>query len=58
MVARPVGLSVLRPDQPNRAFEILQKKLHEGFELLDKPFIFPINAKGPEVVLEARTPVG
>lgn len=26
MVARPVALSVLRPGQPNRAFEILQSK--------------------------------
>ncbi len=27
MVARPVALSVLRPGQPNRAFEVLQEKL-------------------------------
>lgn len=27
MVARPIGLSVLRPNQPNRAFEILEGKL-------------------------------
>jgi hypothetical protein len=27
MVARPVALSVLRPGQPNRAFEILRPKL-------------------------------
>lgn len=26
LVARPVGLSVLRPDQPNRAFEVLKRK--------------------------------
>lgn len=41
LVARPVGLSRLRPDQPNRAFEILKRKffcsggrrrLGEGFE--------------------------
>lgn len=27
MVARPIALSVLRPSQPNRAFEVLQPKL-------------------------------
>lgn len=30
MVARPVALSVLRPGQPNRAMEILEKKLWRG----------------------------
>ncbi len=28
LVARPIGLSVLRPDQPNMAFETLKKKLY------------------------------
>lgn len=28
LVARPVGLSVLRPDQENRAFEILKRKFY------------------------------
>lgn len=26
LVARPIGLSVVRPDQPNRAFEVLKRK--------------------------------
>lgn len=26
LVARPIGLSVLRPEQPNRAFDVLKKK--------------------------------
>lgn len=26
LVARPIGLSVLRPEQPNRSFEVLKKK--------------------------------
>ena len=26
LVARPIGLSVLRPAQPNRAFEMLKRK--------------------------------
>jgi len=28
LTARPIGLSVMRPDQPNRAFEILKQKLY------------------------------
>ena len=28
LVARPVGMSVLRPGQPNRAFAILESKLY------------------------------
>lgn len=27
LIARPVGLRVLRPDQPNRAFEVIQTKI-------------------------------
>jgi hypothetical protein len=58
IAARPIGLSVLRPDQPNRAFEILQEKLYQEGEGGHGPFIYPLKAKGPEVVLEAQTPVG
>lgn len=28
LVARPVGMSILRPDQPNRAFEVLEAKFY------------------------------
>ena len=28
LVARPIGLSTLRPDQPNRAFEVLKQKFY------------------------------
>ena len=28
MTARPIGLSVLRPDQPNRAMEVLERKFY------------------------------
>lgn len=28
LVARPVGMSILRPEQPNRAFEVLEKKFY------------------------------
>jgi hypothetical protein len=30
MVARPIGLFVLRPGQPNRALQILEKKFHRN----------------------------
>jgi hypothetical protein len=30
LIARPIGLSVLRPNQPNRAFEIIERKLRRG----------------------------
>lgn len=58
LVARPIGLSVLRPNQPNRAFAILEKKLYQEEQMKREPFVYPIKAKGPEVVLEAQTPVG
>ncbi len=32
LAARPVGLSVVRPNQTNRAFQILQKKFHKNGE--------------------------
>jgi hypothetical protein len=30
LIARPIGLHHLRPNQANRSFEILQRKLHRG----------------------------
>lgn len=30
LTARPIGLSILRPDQPNRAFDTLRPKIREG----------------------------
>ncbi len=58
LVARPIGLSILRPEQPNRAFTILEKKLYQENQGQREPFVYPIKAKGPKVVLEAQTPVG
>lgn len=55
LAARPIGISILRPEQPNRAFAILEKKLYQGEQ---ESFVFPLKAKGPEEVLEAQTPVG
>lgn len=36
LVARPVGLHLLRPDQPNRAFEALRPKFYGGVKLTDR----------------------
>ncbi|WP_256987820.1 DUF3800 domain-containing protein [Bordetella genomosp. 9] len=30
LVARPIGISVLRPHQPNRAFEVIKRKLYRS----------------------------
>lgn len=30
MIARPIGLHILKPTQANRAFEIIEKKFHRG----------------------------
>jgi Protein of unknown function (DUF3800) len=44
LLARPIGLSVLRPQQPNRAFDIIKCKLWLGPEGTDSSFglkVFP-----------------
>jgi len=51
LVARPIGLSVLRPNQPNRAVEVIKNKLYGGLTHFDRKFSLPIKAKDPEVVL-------
>jgi len=30
LIARPVGINILRPDQPNRAYEIIEKKFYRN----------------------------
>lgn len=30
LIARPIGMSILRPNQPNRAFEVIRDKLYHG----------------------------
>ncbi len=55
MTARPIGLSVLRPHQTNRAFEILEKKFYRdeaGSKLGCGLNQFPLKAKNPEVALK------
>jgi hypothetical protein len=58
MVARPIGLAMFRPDQPNRAFDVLQEKIYQEDVGLEELFTYPIKAKGLEELLEAQTPVG
>lgn len=58
MIARPIGLSVLRPTQANRAFDILREKIYVEDKTKKQLLVYPIKAKDPEVVLEAQTPVG
>lgn len=58
IAARSIGLSVLRPNQPNRAFAVLERKIYQDGQGQCEPFVFPIKAKGPKVALEAQTPVG
>ena len=31
LVARPVGMNILRPDQPNQAFEVLENKFYRNY---------------------------
>lgn len=57
IAARPIGLSVLRPEQRNRAFEVIAKKLYQDDQGQCAPFVYPMKAKGPKVALEAQAPV-
>lgn len=62
LVARPVGLSYLRPQQPNQAFDILKKKLFcdggrayvgRGYEDVGLMIHPPRKAKSPDEPTEA-----
>jgi hypothetical protein len=51
LAARPVGLSVVRPEQMNRAFQILQKKLHKNQdgEVTGYGFhLYPLKSEKPQ----------
>ena len=53
LAARPVGLSVIRPGQMNRAFQILQKKLYKNHEGKVKGYgfhLYPIKSEKPQVI--------
>ncbi len=51
LAARPVGLSVVRPSQFNRAFQILQKKFYrnsEGEESGHGFYLYPLKSEKPQ----------
>lgn len=54
MVARPIGLSILRPDQPNKAFAAINKKIYQDVNSIT----YPQKAKDLKVAFEVQAPVG
>ena len=60
MVARPIGISVLRPEQANRAAKILERKFYPA-ERKEReksgPFIFPLESEKPLGSPEGLAPV-
>ena len=67
LVARPVGLSHIRPGQPNQAFDVLKRKFFcaggrnhvgEGFNEVGLMVYPPQKAKSPDEPTEAVAPTG
>jgi hypothetical protein len=67
LVARPIGLRTLRPEQPNRSFTVLEKKFYckggrkfvgQDFEGYGMKVFPPTKAKGPGELTEAAAPTG
>lgn len=67
LVARPVGLSHIRPAQANQAFELLKRKFFcaggrnhvgEGFNEVGLTVYPPLKAKSPGEPTEAAAPIG
>ena len=67
LVARPVGLSYMRPGQPNQAFEVLKKKFFcdggrakvgSGYDNVGLVVYPPQKAKSPDEPTEAIAPTG
>ena len=62
LVARPIGLHVLRPDQLNRAWSSLARKLFDADQLAWPPvgltIVPPQKVEGPLSCLRSPTPVG
>ena len=66
LVARPVGISYIRPTQENQAFELLKKKFYceggrqrvgTGYENVGLMIYPPQKAKSPDEPTEAITPI-
>lgn len=67
LVARPIGLNYIRPDQKNQAFELLQRKFYcdggranvgTGFRNVGLMVYPPQKAKSPDEPTEAIAPTG
>ena len=67
LVARPVGINYIRPQQDNKAFEMLKKKFFCdggrsnvgcGYENVGLMIYPPRKAKGPDEPTEAIAPTG
>jgi len=67
LVARPVGVSYIRPGQPNQAFDMLKRKFYcdggrthagKGFENVGLMIYPPQKAKSPDEPTEAVAPTG
>lgn len=67
LVARPVGLNYIRPDQSNQAFEVLKTKFFcdggrtgvgKGYQNVGLQIYPPKKAKSPDVPTEAIAPTG
>jgi hypothetical protein len=61
ITARPIGLAVLRPNQPNRAFEVISKKFYQGSEgQIDRYgfYLYPVESERPQGFPWSLTPAG
>lgn len=67
LVARPIGLSYIRPEQRNKAFDLLRQKFYcdggrdnvgAGYEDVGLLIYPPQKAKSPDVPTEAIAPTG
>lgn len=67
LVARPVGINYIRPEQANQAFEVLKDKffcdggragVSKGYQNVGLQIYPPKKAKSPDVPTEAITPTG
>lgn len=61
ITARPMGLAVLRPDQPNRALSVISKKFYLGPEgVIDGHgfYLYPVESERPQSFPWSLTPAG
>jgi hypothetical protein len=61
LTARPIGLSVLRPGQANRALDVLEEKFYRDGAVNKQGMglkVFPQKAEGPPSSPGSPTPIG